>query len=55
MCVCRYICAFVFVRWSVCVCVCVRVSVIVPIYVRLRMCVYVCVPAIRECVCVRAC
>ena len=35
--------------------VCVRVCVIEPIYVRLRMCVYVCVPAIHECVFVRAC
>ena len=39
------------VRVCVCACSCVFFSM----YVRLRMCVYVCVPAIRECVCVRAC
>ena len=40
---------------GVCLCVLVRVYVNVPMLVPLRMCEFMCVPTVRECVCVRAC
>ena len=40
---------------GVCLCVLLRVYVFVPMFVPLSMCEFMCVPTVRECVCVRVC